>query len=75
MTSGAMVPSLAEIEAAVARMEARLESDGRSNVVSLMRAYRAVATRFRADLSEPRDAALACSGALMLVQQVAQATD
>jgi hypothetical protein len=70
-----MIPHLAEINATVIRMEERLGNDKRSNIVSLMHVYRAICTRFQSDLSDPRDLALARSAALMLIQQVAQATD
>jgi hypothetical protein len=58
------MPSLAEIEATVKRMEARY-------VGSIhFEAYRALRQRFEADLQDRRDLALAKSAALMLIQQL-----
>lgn len=55
-------PSLEEIEATVKRMEARYGASG------YFEAYRRLCERFEADLSDPRDLALAKSAALMLVK-------
>ena len=57
-----MPPDLAEIAATVARMEARYGGS------SHFPAYRSLCERFAADLSDPRDLALAKSAALMLIK-------
>ena len=57
-----MPPELGEIEATVARMEAHY--GGSIHVV----AYRRLCEQFAADLSDPRDLALAKSAALMLIK-------
>lgn len=64
-----MVPDLAEIEATVARMEARYRSE--TLAAAPMTAYDRVCARFAADLAEPRDLALAKSAALMMVAELA----
>jgi hypothetical protein len=56
------VPSLAEIEATVARMEQRYSDH------PLFAKYLPLTERFDADLSDPRDRALARSAALMLIK-------
>ena len=58
-------PSLAEIEATVGRMEARYAASPH------FPAYLALCRRFDADLSGPRDRALARSAALMLLKVLA----
>ena len=61
-------PSLAEIEATVQRMERRYANSPHfSDYVALCR-------RFDADLSDPRDRALARSAALMLLKAMAGET-
>ena len=55
-------PELAEIEATVVRMEARYGGSIH------FPAYRRLCERFAADLSDPRDLALAKSAALMLIK-------
>ena len=57
-----MPPELAEIEATVARMEARYGGSIH------FAAYRRLCEQFAADLSDPRDLALAKSAALMLIK-------
>ena len=57
----ASVPSLEEIEATVARMEERYRAH------PLFADYLRLRDRFAADLSDPRDRALAKSAALMLI--------
>ena len=58
-------PSLAEIEATVLRMEARYAGS------AYFSDYQALCRRFDADLSDPRDRALARSAALMLLKVMA----
>ncbi|HTM77637.1 MAG TPA: hypothetical protein VL133_08420 [Devosia sp.] len=58
----AEVPTPAAIEATIERMELRY---GKSIHFA---AYRALCERFAADLSDPRDLALAKSAALMLIK-------
>ena len=60
------VPSLEEIEATVARLEARYRSH------RLFADYLRLKQRFNADLSEARDRALARSAALMLIKYVSE---
>ncbi len=57
-----MVPDLAEIEATIARMEARYRDD------PLFASYLRLHEQFAADLSDPRDVALSKAAALMLVK-------
>ena len=59
-------PRLAEIEATVERMEQRYASSPH------FAAYQALCRRFAADLSDPRDRALARSAVLMLLKQLAE---
>ena len=59
------VPELSEIAATVSRMEARYGTTPEAN--RLMTAYRRISKQFTADLSDPRDLALAKSAALMMV--------
>ena len=59
-----MPPELAEIEATVARMEARYGGSVH------FPAYRRLCERFLADLGDPRDLALAKSAALMLIKSI-----
>jgi hypothetical protein len=61
------VPSLEEIEATVARMEERYRDR------PLFARYLRLKARFDADLSDPRDRALAKSAALMLIKYEADA--
>ena len=58
------MPSVEEIEATVQRMEARYGGSIH------FPAYRALCLRFKADLADPRDLALAKSAALMLIKQL-----
>ncbi|MGY8626451.1 hypothetical protein [Chromobacterium violaceum] len=62
-----------ELSAVIARMEARLDAHGDEEVGALLAHYRQLLPRFNQDLADPRDAALAASAALMLIQSVAQA--
>jgi len=57
-----MVPGLAEIEATVARMEARHGKD------PLFPVYRRLCATFEHDLTDPRDVALSKAAALMLIK-------
>jgi hypothetical protein len=57
-----MVPELTEIEATVARMEARHAKD------PLFPVYERLCRRFANDLSDPRDLALSKAAALMLIK-------
>ena len=57
-----MRPTLAEIDATVARMEQRYRDAG------LFEAYRRLTERFAADLADPRDLALSKAAALMLIK-------
>lgn len=67
-------PSLLELDATVARMEARLQANGSAAVAQAFRHYQRLVPRFEADLgASPRDLALARASALMLVQALAQA--
>lgn len=56
------VPSLEEIEATIKRMEVRYRDH------PLFAEYHKLTERFDADLSDPRDRALARSAALMLIK-------
>lgn len=62
----AVVPDIAELEATVARMEARFGADPRAT--ELMKSYRDLCTRFADDLSDPRDVMLSRAAALMMVR-------
>ena len=61
------VPARAEIEATIERMERRYAGS------THFPAYRTLCLRFAADLSDPRDLALAKSAALMLIKQLEEA--
>jgi hypothetical protein len=61
------VPSLEEIEATVKRMEERYRDH------PLFAHYLRLRDRFDADLSDPRDRALARSAALMLIKYESEA--
>ena len=63
------MPSLAEIEATVERMEARFGG------FIHFAAYQSLCWRFEADLQDRRDLALAKSAALMLIKQIEEGTD
>ena len=65
-----IVPSPDEINATVARMEARLDASLAADAYRLMTAYRRVCVRFASDLPDPRDLALSRAAALMLVTQL-----
>ncbi|MEO2217940.1 hypothetical protein ABGV49_12820 [Chromobacterium vaccinii] len=67
------MPTLEALSATVARMETRLDAHGDEEVRALLAHYRQLLPRFNQDLADPRDAALAASAALMLIQSVAQA--
>jgi hypothetical protein len=56
------VPDLDELEATVARMEARYPDH------QLFADYKRLCERFAADLTDPRDLALSKSAALMLIK-------
>lgn len=57
-----MRPDQAELDATVARMEARYEN------TALFPIYRELRERFAIDLNDPRDLALSKAAALMLVK-------
>lgn len=57
-----MMPDLAELEATVARMEARYSKD------PLFPVYRRLCAAFERDLTDPRDLALSKAAALMLIK-------
>ncbi|MHB0952890.1 MAG: hypothetical protein ACYC10_13315 [Allorhizobium sp.] len=61
-------PSLEELEATVSRMTERYAASDDPRVVELIRAVRTLDRRFMADLSDPRDLALARACALMFVR-------
>lgn len=66
------MPDLNELTATVARMHTQLSAHADAGVRALLTHYAAAEQRFAADLADPRDYALACASALMLVQAVAQ---
>lgn len=61
-------PSLEELEATVTRMTERYAASDDPRVVEVLRAVRTLDGRFMADLSDPRDLALARACALMFVR-------
>jgi hypothetical protein len=61
-SEGPAAPDLAELDATVARMEARYRN------APLYEAYLRLCRRFEADLHDPRDLALSKAAALMLVK-------
>ncbi|TFW02979.1 hypothetical protein E4K72_13240 [Oxalobacteraceae bacterium OM1] len=71
MTSS--IPSLDDIADTVRRMEARLQDAPQAQ--SLFEHYTLLNARFAADLADPRDAQLACSAALMLIQETVRGTE
>lgn len=58
------MPDITEIEATVGRMETRWGGSAH------FAAYRALAERFAADLSDPRDPVSAKSAALMMIRAI-----
>ena len=61
-----MRPDQAELDATIARMEAK-HADA-----ELFAAYRELTERFAADLDDPRDLALSKAAALMMVKYAAE---
>ena len=61
-----VVPGIAELEATIARMEARFDADPRAK--DLMESYRNLFGRFADDLSDPRDLLLSRAAALMMIK-------
>ena len=66
-------PSLEQLLATVERMEARASAQNDPSLAELRQLYAELVARFQADLSSPRDVALAKSAALMLLQALAHA--
>ncbi|WP_338607683.1 hypothetical protein V6617_14570 [Pelagibacterium nitratireducens] len=62
----AVTPDLAELEATIARMEARFDADLCAS--GLMASYRDLCARFDPDLVDPRDIALSRAAALMMIK-------
>lgn len=62
----AVVPDLVELEATIARMEARFDAEPRA--AALMECYRALCDRFAHDLVDPRDIAMSRASALMMIK-------
>ena len=62
--------TLADIEATVERLEARLAQSSHPGTRHLFDNYRKLDARFRADLADPRDLALSRGGALMLIKLI-----
>jgi hypothetical protein len=62
----AVTPDLAELQATIARMEARFDAEPRAK--SLMGPYRDLCARFENDLADPRDIALSRAAALMMIK-------
>src|SRR5919198_5543805 len=66
--------SLEELQATLARMEARASRHPDPSLAEPWRLYQQLASRFEADLgASPRDVALAKSASLMVLQALAQA--
>ena len=65
-----MQPTLAEIEATVERLSARLAASPHPNMAAPLAALRKLDARFRADLDNPRDLALSRGAALMLIKLI-----
>jgi 2-C-methyl-D-erythritol 4-phosphate cytidylyltransferase len=63
-----MRPTLAEIEATVDRLEARLAQSPDPATRNLLSTYHKLDARFRADLTDARDLALSRGAALMLIR-------
>ena len=61
-------PDLAEIEATVGRLEARLRQSLRRETLELLTVYDQLNRQFVADLIDPRDLALSHGAALMLIK-------
>lgn len=59
-------PDLTELQATIARMQARFDADPRAT--DLMKRYRDLRIRFEADLADPRDIALSRAAALMMIK-------
>ena len=59
-------PDLTELQATIARMQARFDADPRAT--DLMKRYRDLSIRFEADLADPRDIALSRAAALMMIK-------
>jgi hypothetical protein len=61
-----------EIDATVRRMEARLIGSEAPETVRLAHAYHAIERRFAEDLGDPRDVALSCGAAPMVIQYLVE---
>ena len=61
-------PDLAEIEATVKRLEARLRQSVRPQTLELLAIYDQLERQFVADLADARDLALSRGAALMLIK-------
>lgn len=61
-----ITPDLTELQATIARMQARFDADPRA--ADLMQRYRDLCIRFEADLADPRDIALSRAAALMMIK-------
>jgi hypothetical protein len=67
-------PTVAELRAAVERMERRLAESDDELTATLLAQYRTLSPRFAADLGDERDVLLSRGAALMLIQAVASRT-
>lgn len=62
----AVTPDLTELQATIARMQARFDADPRA--ADLMQRYRDLCIRFEANLADLRDIALSRAAALMMIK-------
>jgi len=65
--------SISELRATVRRMEERVRGRGDTLTAGLLIAYDKLIPRFRSDLNDERHGLLSRGGALMLIQEVAEA--
>lgn len=68
-----MQPTEQELRATVRRMETQLGHIDRSDMALLFKHYQMLCSRFKADLADGRDLALAQASVLMLIQSVVTA--
>jgi hypothetical protein len=66
----AVIPSLDEINATIARMAARFDAMQTDDARRVMTAYHRLSDQFGAGLADPRDVALSRGAALMMVQEL-----
>ncbi len=70
-----IVPTAADLQSTIERMEARYDAAPDVRAVPLMATYRRLTIEFEADLSDTRDLLMAKASALMMVKYLLQAQE